>query len=291
MDFGPLVKQARKAAGYSQSEIAARANVSRTAVIDLEKSKGSMSTLAAVSELIDFRIAGLSRGSSFGEQVKRRRHRLKWTQKKLATKTQLSLPTIRSVENDTGNLDSFRRIIEAIGDRPKPRKIERSFWRGGNRDVRHTPPHLIAAVKKSFGDIHCDPCHDPNSFVQPSTIGITQEMDGLSTKWSGDVAFVNPPFSDLTRWIKRITLAVSNKEVRTVIALLPLRSETRAFQDHVLCKADLLLPRGRMRFFSDGQELGPAPFPCVFAIWNAEEHRVASLANAIDAIWMAQKSV
>tara|TARA_R110002124_G_C8972960_1_gene515415 strand:+ start:5339 stop:6214 length:876 start_codon:yes stop_codon:yes gene_type:complete len=291
MDFGPLVKQARKASGYTQSGIANCANVSRTAIVDLENGKGSMSTLAAVSEHIDFRIAGLSRGSSFGEQVKRRRHRLKWTQKKLATKTGLSLPTIRSVENDTGNLDSFSRIIEAIGDRPKPRKIERSFWRGGGRDVRHTPPNLVAAVKKCFGNIHCDPCHDPNSFVEPSTIGITQEMDGLTTRWSGDVAFVNPPFSDLTRWIKRITLAVANKEVQTVIALLPLRPETQAFQDHVLCRADLLLPRGRIRFFSNGKELGPAPFPCVFAIWNGDAHHVSSFANAIDATWLAQKSV
>lgn len=291
MDFGPLIKTARKASGYTQSELATHSNVSRTAVIGLEQGKGTMSTLAAVSEHIDFRIAGLSRGSSFGEQVKRRRHRLKWTQKKLATKTQLSLPTIRSVENNTGNLESFSRIIGAIGDRPKPRKAEKSYWRGGKRDVRHTPPKIITAVKTSFGNIHCDPCHDPESYVQPSVIGITQEMDGLSTKWEGEVAFVNPPFSDLTRWIKRITLAVSNKEVRTIVALLPLRSETKAFQDQVLCVADLLLPRGRMCFFSGGKELGPAPFPVVFAIWNGEEKQIASFAKAIDAIWMTEKSV
>lgn len=291
MDFGPLIKLARKGAGFTQSEIATLANISRTAIVDLEKGKGSMSTLAAISEHIEFRIAGLSRGPSFGQQVKRRRQRLKWTQKKLAAKTKLSLPTIRSVEKDTGNLESFRRIIEAIGDRPKPRKAEKSYWRGGGRDVRHTPPNIIAAIKNIFGDIHCDPCYDPNSFVEPSIIGITQEMDGLSSKWSGEITFVNPPYSDLQRWIKRIILAISKKEVRTVIALLPLRPETVAFQDHVLRKADLLMPRGRMRFFSNEQQLGPAPFPVVFAIWNGDERQVSKFAKTIDAIWMAQKLI
>ena len=291
MDFAKHVKAARKSSGLTQTEVAEQSGVSRSAVVDLERGRGTMSSLAPVAAVVEFRIRGLSNGNSFGDQVIKRRSRLKWTQAKLAKKTGLTLPTIRAVEKNHANLNSFAKVIDAIGIDVEPRKLQRSYWRGGQRDVRHTPPQYIEAIVRCFGSINCDPCHDAECYVRPITQAITKEVDGLKTRWEGDVAFVNPPYSDLTSWLKRITLALERNEVRTIIGLLPVRSETHAFQDHVLIKADLLFPRGRLRFYSHGKELGPAPFPLVFPIWNGNPEKVRQFAQEINAVWLTEKVI
>lgn len=289
MDFAPLLKTARKSSGLTQAQVAKASGVSRSAVIDLEGGRGTMRTLTEVAAVVEFRISGLSHGGSFGDQVKSRRARLKWTQRKLATETNLTLPTIRAVENNRANLDSFAKVVAVIGDDPRPRKAERFHWKGGQRDVRHTPPNIIEAIVSSFGAIDCDPCHDPESHVCPTQLGITKEMDGLKTRWRGDVAFVNPPYSNLPACLRRISEALANNEVQTVIGLVPLRSDTRVFQDHILDAADILFPRGRIRFYEKEKELGDAPFPVVFPIWNADPIQIKTFANAIDAVWMAKQ--
>lgn len=289
MDFATHIKVARKSAGLTQTEVAEQSGISRSAVVDLERGKGTMSSLAAVSAVVEFRIKGLSIGNSFGDQVYKRRLRLKWTQEKLASKASLTLPTVRAVEKNRANLNSFVKVLDVIAVDPKPRKEQRSYWRGGERDVRHTPPQFIEKIISCFGSIDCDPCHDMACYVRPTQQAITKEMDGLKTKWKGEIAFVNPPFSDLSKWLRRISLALARNEVRTVIGLIPIRSETAAFHDHVLTKADILVPRGRIKFFSGGTELGPAPFPLIFPIWNGDPHQVRELAKQIDAVWLTQK--
>lgn len=291
MDFAKHLKAARKSTGLTQTEVAEQSGVSRSAVVDLESGRGTMSSLAPVAAVVEFRIRGLSKGSSFGEQVINRRLRLKWTQAKLAKKTGLTLPTVRAVENNRGNLNSFAKVIDAIGVDAKPRQIERALWRGGQRDVRHTPPKCIEAIVKCFGPIHCDPCYDVGCYVHPTQQAITKETDGLKTKWQGDLAFVNPPYSDLTNWLKRITLALERNEVKTIIGLIPVRAEAHAFQNHVLTKADLLFPKGRMRFYANGRELGPAPFSLVFPIWNGSPEQIKRFAKEINAVWLAEKVI
>jgi transcriptional regulator with XRE-family HTH domain len=289
MDIAFQIKSARKAIGLTQANVAERSKVSRSAIAELESGGGSMQTLTRIAAVIDFRITGLASGHSFGEQVYKRRLRLGLTQDVVARKTGLSIPTVRNVENGKGSVSSFEKIVKSIGKASKARKAEASYWRGGQRDVRHTPPQVLDAIMSVFGDIDCDPCHDPASYVKAAKQTIAKEQDGLTTKWQGRLAFMNPPYSDLPVWLKRANEAWRNGEVKIVIGLVPLRAETRAFQDHVFGHANVLFPRGRFRFYSNGKQLGIAPFPVVLPIWGADDSQIAELAKALNAVWMVQK--
>ena len=289
MDIAVQIRNARKAFGLTQADVAARSKVSRSAVADLEGGGGSMQTLEAIAAVVDFRITGLASGHTFGEQVFKRRLKLGLTQDAVARKTGLSIPTVRNVENGKGSVSSFEKVVKSIGKAPKARKAEASYWRSGQRDVRHTPPQMLEAITSVFGEIDCDPCHDPRSYVRATVQNITKEQDGLATQWQGRLAFMNPPYSDLPVWLKRAKEAWQNGEVEIVIGLVPLRSETIAFQDHVFGNASILFPRGRVRFHSNGKQLGNSPFPVVLPIWGADDSQIAALAKALNAVWMVQK--
>lgn len=74
-------------------------------------------------------------------------------------------------------------------------------------------------------------------------------QDGLNQPWHGTV-WLNPPFGrDAARWLARLV------EHGDGIALLPARTETRMFFDHVWSKASaVLFLRGRPHFhYVDGR--------------------------------------
>ena len=71
-----------------------------------------------------------------------------------------------------------------------------------------------------------------------------------------------------------------------VIALVPARTDTRWWHDHVAGKADVWLLRGRLAF---GDGTMAAPFPSAIVVWSAlEEHRLALIAAFPDAWHVAR---
>lgn len=91
----------------------------------------------------------------------------------------------------------------------------------------------------------------------------TEEDDGLSKPWKGNV-WCNPPYGrDIVKWVKKAS--ESNLSGVTVM-LLPARTETRWFIDYVYPFAtELRFIYGRLKF---NDEAGSAPFPSVVAIYD-----------------------
>jgi phage N-6-adenine-methyltransferase len=96
-----------------------------------------------------------------------------------------------------------------------------------------------------------DPCpHNPT-------------LDGLSVEW-GKSNFVNPPYGrEILKWIKK-GYAEAQKG-KTVVFLVPSRTDTEWWQDYCM-KADAIrFIRGRLKF--QGAKHG-APFPSAVVIFN-----------------------
>lgn len=97
----------------------------------------------------------------------------------------------------------------------------------------------------------------------------TRETDAFSQDWRGERVWCNPPYGrDAGRWIAKFAEAARVAEI--VVALLPARTDTRAFHAHLYRKPNVelrFLP-GRLRFGhpDTGVELAPAPFPSMIAI-------------------------
>lgn len=92
----------------------------------------------------------------------------------------------------------------------------------------------------------------------------TQEEDGLAQDWSGETVFCNPPYGrELPLWIEKA--AKSAVGGTTVVMLIPARTDTRAFHDFILHKAEIRFLKGRLKFSGAKQS---APFPSMIVIFK-----------------------
>lgn len=97
----------------------------------------------------------------------------------------------------------------------------------------------------------------------------TEQTDGLSQQWEGS-CWCNPPYGrEIGKWIAKASLSASlgNPEGCSVVALLPARTDTRWFHDHIYNKPGVRVEyvKGRLKF-GDGKN--PAPFPSMLVFFN-----------------------
>lgn len=91
----------------------------------------------------------------------------------------------------------------------------------------------------------------------------TEEDDGLSKDWGGQVVFCNPPYGRaLPKWIEKC-YKESQKPNTTVVMLIPARTDTRAFHSYIYHKAEIRFIKGRLKF---GDGANSAPFPSMVVI-------------------------
>lgn len=178
--------------------------------------------------------------------------------------------------------------MAVVAPQARPRKAERAAWSEGGRDERFTPRHFLAAIEDAFGAISIDPCGHPASNVMADRY-IMIEEDGLKTRWSGRVAFVNPPFSAAAVWIERCHQAWRDGEVETVVLLCPARTHIRAFTEYVHEKADVVLLSGRLQFDNAADGAG-FPLGLMVAAWGATESEVSRLRSLVDGAFIPAKS-
>jgi site-specific DNA-methyltransferase (adenine-specific) len=93
----------------------------------------------------------------------------------------------------------------------------------------------------------------------------TKEDDGLAKDWGGRRVFCNPPYGrEIGKWVEKC-YEESQKPETTVVALLPARTDTRWFHDHVNGKArELRFLRGRLHF---NESKSAAPFPSMIVVF------------------------
>lgn len=95
----------------------------------------------------------------------------------------------------------------------------------------------------------------------------TKEDDCLSKDWEG-VCWMNPPYgSELKKFVKK-AFEESQKKAKTIVALIPSRTDTSYFHDYILGKAEIRFLRGRVRFHTEDGAGGTAPFPSIVVIWK-----------------------
>lgn len=274
MDIGGMVRAARRGAGLTQIEAATRAGVSARALWSVEQGQGHMETLRLVAAAIEFRIAGLPVGKTLGARIAAARAKRKWSQEKLAAKAGVSIPTVASVEDNSGQVASLAKILAVISTQVRQRKNERANWESGRRDVRYTPEWLLDEIVAAFGPISLDPCYAEGSFVQADR-HITAEQDALVTPWSGRLAFMNPPYSAAAVFLDRAYIAWVNGECETVIALVPVRTNTRVFHERCAGVADVVFMKGRPNFVNPfaPNVSGQIPFGTCLIVWGAPDRQ------------------
>lgn len=121
-----------------------------------------------------------------------------------------------------------------------------------------TPPELFAKYDAEF-HFTLDVCASPENAKCANYI--TPEMNGLACDWSREVCWMNPPYdAGLTKWVAK---AASESRHATVVCLIPARTDTRWWHEHIEGKAEVRFIKGRIRFV--GAPFN-APFPSCLVV-------------------------
>ena len=102
----------------------------------------------------------------------------------------------------------------------------------------------------------------------------TEDDDSLSKDWFGDV-WLNPPFgNELPKFMKKCAEQIKRKEVRSIMVLIPARTDTKWFHEIVMPHAYLVyLIKGRFNHVrSNAVEGANAPFPSMLVLYR--KHRL-----------------
>lgn len=127
---GDNIKRLRDAKGWTQKALAEAADVALPTISNLENGKGSprASTLLKIQQVLG--VTSLNSvpastpepspeegGASAGEIIRLARKKLGWTQKELAEKADVAMPTIGGVESGKGSPrgSTLTRILDALG--------------------------------------------------------------------------------------------------------------------------------------------------------------------------------
>ncbi len=154
----------------------------------------------------------------------------------------------------------------------------------------NTPASVLERVRM-IAPIALDPCSNEDSIVGAAEEWrIERGEDGLARTWDQfGLNYCNPPYEDLLSWGRK--LAREAARGCEIIALIPARPDTVAFQDHILatCTA-VCFWRGRMKYgagrartaqisllsaidapLEEGENC--APFPSCVPYWGTRPRR------------------
>jgi site-specific DNA-methyltransferase (adenine-specific) len=102
--------------------------------------------------------------------------------------------------------------------------------------------------------------------------GVKDALSPLVTEWANRRVFCNPPYGDVSAWLKR------GQEADLSVFLIPARTDTRWFHDLVLPFADeVRFIRGRLKF---GGAKTNAPFPSMLVIYRKVKGAINSKRNS-----------
>ena len=155
------------------------------------------------------------------------------------------------------------------------RNFQNATPKGGKNtgsDIWLTPKWLIDAT----GPYDLDPCAhlvDGKPIVPTARDYITEEQNGLTSPWYGDV-FVNPPYSNLNEWLQKCKYEHSgNDAVNSIMVLCFARTETKAFQNNLYWCDGINLIKGRIKFLNQfGVEQGNGNAPSVLIAFGARAY-------------------
>jgi len=139
-------------------------------------------------------------------------------------------------------------------------------------DEWETPLEFYNKLNKRF-KFTLDPCatHENHKCEKYYTI----EDDGLSKSWCDETVFVNPPYGDIAKWVKKAYYE-STQNGATVVMLIPSRTDTKYWHDYIMSSASAIyFIKGRLKFknkviadYTGKTDVSPAPFPSVVVVFG-----------------------
>jgi len=131
------------------------------------------------------------------------------------------------------------------------------------KDEWATPQDFFDGLNKQY-NFTLDPCATAQNTKCPKFY--TQQDNGLIQDWSGNVVYVNPPYSNVKEWVKK-ALQESRKPNTTIVMLVAARTDTKFFHDYCTKANQIFFIKGRLKF---GGSANSAPFPSMVVVFGGD---------------------
>ena len=126
-----------------------------------------------------------------------------------------------------------------------------NFYKAGaaamtsNKDDWETPQSLFDQLDEEFHFTLDAASNDQNAKCEHH---YTVENSGLEHSWEGETVFCNPPYGrNIGDWIRKASQEASKPDT-LVVLLVPARTDTRWFQNHILHRAEVRFLPGRLKY-------------------------------------------
>ena len=110
-------------------------------------------------------------------------------------------------------------------------------------DEWETPQELFNGLNLEF-DFTLDPCCTEETAKCERFYTIKE--NGLEQSWNNERVFMNPPYSETTKWVKKAYLESLNNTL--VVGLLPSWTDRKWFHEWVYHKAEIRFIHGRTKY-------------------------------------------
>ena len=104
------------------------------------------------------------------------------------------------------------------------------------------------------------------------------------------MAFVNPPFSELLKWLRRAHDQWRSGRVETVICLVPVRTDSHFFHQTLSADANIFLLQGRVRFLDTQGKGQHTPFALMLLTFGTTAEQRVRYEALVSGFWLARSA-
>ncbi len=293
----------------TQAALAEAAGLSAPTIGLIERNRGQIASLSLLLDALGLVITGrnLSPSGPIGVQIAHLRRSRGLSQRALAELVKVTQPTVISLERNPcrGRIETLDRVLRKLGAGAFLHKQGQptAFYAGvGNSSANNswtTPPELLNALYDIW-EFDLDPSSPGKTRRHvKARMHYTALDDGLSLPWGDEsiacksgasnsagnsVIFCNPPYGrGLAKWVEKCRAEVDAGRAKTVVALVPARTDTLYWHEHIAGRAAIYFLLGRLKFGgqTDDKKTNAAPFPSALVIWGAEPEALEKMCTLV----------
>lgn len=295
LHLGAQLRQQRKSRNLTQQQLAITTGLSVPTVRQLERGQGFLTSFFVVLEALNLCVAGrnLPQAESLGHKLATLRQRRGLNQRDFAAMVGITQPTLVHLERHSkGKLNTLEQALTVLGagaylaKRTDTKAFYSHAGTSSGQNSWTTPPWLLEKLYSIFGSFDLDPC-SPTATRKTAPVKakvyFTEADDGLSLPWHGAV-FVNPPYGrGLKDWIAKCHQEYASGNAKTIVALIPARTDTTYWHEYIARQTTIVFLRGRLSFGNTGES---APFPSALVVWGGDDEALQKLTKVLADAWV-----